>query len=179
MSWILDEAEVTLRSDGYSSVRLSDPNTFAFESETTFGFVIEYDTARDLVERWQAGETGLLSRFAPALRSSGEKAWNVYTVVLTGDASSDPDVLLKITNIEENLRHTRKIPRQSIRAPADVKVALSPLLAIAAQTTLKSESFADRLARRLDAEIGEKASELFLSTADVETVARGFLEGEQ
>ena len=179
MTWILDEAEVTLRADGYSTARLPDVAAFAFENETTFGFLIEFPTTSELVQGWQSQQTSLLERFASALRTSGPKAWNVYTVVLTADETKDSDSVFAVETIEENLQYTRKIPRQAVRTRADVRVALSPLLSIAAQTNLAAESFEDRLARRLESEIGASAAGLFLSDADVETAARGLTEAEK
>jgi hypothetical protein len=172
MSWILDEAEVILRSDNFSTTRVPHDATFAFEDDNVFGFVIEYADAVKLLSDWEVDQSKLLERFAPVLRNSGPKAWNVYTVMLTEGVATDKDATFALESIEENLRHTRKIPRQGVRTPADVKAALAPLLSIALQGNLAAESFEVRLARKLEAEIGVDAAKSFLGDGDEETVAR-------
>ena len=67
----------------FSTTRLPSDVAFAFEDDNVFGFVIEYADAEKLLSNWQADQSKLLERFAPALRNSGPKAWNVYAVMLT------------------------------------------------------------------------------------------------
>jgi hypothetical protein len=179
MSWILDEAEVILRHDRYSTIRLPDIAAFAFEDATVVGFVIEYSTTTRLIHDWKPTQDKLLERFAASLRNSGSKAWNVYNVMLTEDESTEGTSLFALGSIEEDLRHTRKIPRQAVNTPADVRAALAPLLSISRQTSLVTDSFHARLAHRLESEIGPDAARLFLSEADEEAVARKLTENAQ
>jgi hypothetical protein len=179
MTWILDEAEVVLRKDRFSTIRLPDNSAFVFEDETVFGFVVEYSTAKDLLNNWQPNQDKLLERFSAILRNAGAKAWNVYTVLLTEGMTDDAQQTHIFETIEENLRHTRKIPRQNIRTPSDVRAALAPLLAVPTQSILAAESFEVRLTRKLEAEIGAEAAKSFLGEADEETVARLLAEKSQ
>jgi hypothetical protein len=172
MSWILNESEVILRSDNYSTTRLPNDGAFAFEDDNVFGFVIEYGDTEKLISNWLPDQSKLLERFASALRNSGPKAWNVYTVMLTEAVAAAGETVFALESIEENLRHTRKIPRQGVRTPADVKAALAPLLSIAFQRDLGAEPFEARLSRKLEAEIGVDATKSFLGDGDEETVAR-------
>jgi hypothetical protein len=179
MSWILDEAEVLLRADLYSTIRLADTTAISFEDDTLFGFLFVYPTPEQLLASWQADQSRLLERFAPPLRSAATKAWNVYSVFLTEGHSANPDTAFQFEAVEENLQHTRKIPRQAIRSPADVKVALSPILSIVGQRVLGAESFDERLSKRLQQEIGQSATNAFLSDTDEELVARTLAESSQ
>jgi len=179
MTWILDEAELLLRSDKFSTVRIADLSACAFEDTTTFGFTIEYPDVGSLLRNWESNQATLLERFSPALRNGREKAWNVYNVLLTEQTSTNTHEVFLLETIEEDLRHTRKIPRQSVRTQADVRVALAPLLAIVGHRNLKTESFDARLARRLEPELGAVATKSFMGDADEETVARLLAERSQ
>lgn len=176
MTWILDEAEVLLRADGYSTTRLDSGEILAFENDLILGFLFHFATAAELLQGWTAKQNDLLARFSPALRTSGPKAWSVYAIFLTEDNAETSGNVFALERIEEDFKHTRKIPRASVRTPADVRAALLPILGIANQATLAEEPFADRLARRLEAEIGLDATKAFLSGADEEDVARTLAE---
>lgn len=176
MTWILDEAELLLRAEGYSTVRQHEDNLLVFENESLFGFLFVYSTAPELLRRWSGDQTEALARFTPALRTSGPKAWSVYAVFLTEAISDTNEEIFAIEKIEEDFKHTRKIPRTGIRTPADVRAAFSPILSVANLAMLAEEPFGDRLARRLESEIGHDATAAFLSGADEEDVARTLSE---
>ena len=83
------QSEIVLREAGYQTWAWTgaSPPVICFESAALIGFVYVFPTARELLETWEAAQQRVLSRHAPALRTAGAKAWNVYSVLLTSELS--------------------------------------------------------------------------------------------
>lgn len=178
MSWIIDEAQILLADAGYSVMLLDSMSTLAFEDDEVIGFIVQYEDGNELIANFIGDQTDVLKSFSPALRSAGEKAWNVYFVGLTeSDVSSD--VAFEIDQLEFDLTFTRKLARSSIKTISDVKVALAPLLPIESQPHLAAEDLEGRLRSRIVHELGEDVASAFMGSADESTVARTLLEAIQ
>lgn len=176
MSWILDECELVLRGQGYSTLRISGPDALAFEDDVLMGFVLDYASVPELIAKWQVNQTDLLSRFSPALRVVREKAWNVYFCLFTELAPSSPDDRFDLELIEADLQNTRKIPRHSLKTPSDLVTALYPMLPIQSRAQIVGDGFDERLARQLEIVVAGPAANLFLSDAEEAVVGQALIE---
>lgn len=176
MSWILDESELVLRGHGYSTSPIGQPDALAFEDDVLLGFVIDYRSVGELSGNWQSDQDSILRRFSPALRVAKQKAWNVYFCFFTELAPQSAGDRFLMELIEADLSNTRKVPRHSLKAPADIAAALSPVLPIQNRAQLGSDSFEDRLARQLDIAVPGPAAALFLTPADEAVVGQAIIE---
>ena len=143
------QVEIVLRDaqfDTWVSTITPSPVT-CFENAALMGFVHVFDSARALLDEWEARQKHVLARHAAALRAAGTKAWNVYSLFLT--AESAPDQTRAIERIEEDFELTRKIARESVRTVDDVELALLPLISIRSKPSLGVSNFNDRLRSRL------------------------------
>ena len=146
---IATRAEVLLRNAQYDTWSWSamKPPIACFENAVIMGFLHVFPSGRALVEEWEERQKSTLTRFAPALRSCGDKGWNIYSVFLTSD--DDPEFVNAIDRIEENFSFTRKIARWAIQNTRDLETALLPLLSITAVPELGTADFEKRLRRHL------------------------------
>jgi hypothetical protein len=162
---VLSSVQVILRSSGYS-VRLealSKAPLVCFEDETILGFCFSFDQPQDLIERWKAVESEILTRFAPQMRGAGDKAWNVYSVFLC-PSPADPSQKRAINWIEEDLDRTRKIAGSGIANREDLIRLMLPVLPIQYQPALEQIDLTDRLRRRIG-DISPTAAQLALDEA--------------
>lgn len=151
MTDITTDIHEVLRKGGYQTwLAQSDTTSVGFEDDSVMGFVVVFDTAPNLISAWTAVESDLLSRNSPNLRRAGDKAWNVYFVLIAIDEASAAE-RREAKLIEENLERTRKIVHVGIETRADVEVALLPLLPILSTPLLEPEDSVDRLRRRIAA----------------------------
>ena len=168
---IATQAEIVLRDAQFDTWTWTGvkPSVTCFENSSVMGFVHIFETAEELLEGWAASQQTALARHAPAIRSAGAKAWNVYSVFLT----SDPTQLLDraIQRIEEDFSLTRKIARAAIQTPDDVERALLPLISIKAKPLLGASNFETRLRSRLK-DMPTDAVTAFLSDTPAIEVAR-------
>src|SRR5262249_45910911 len=146
----LSTTQVMLRDCGFATHALSadSRSAIAFEDESTVGFTIEFDAPAELLREWKAVETTLLTRYARAFRSAGDKAWNVYSVLLC-PAPADETTARQIRWIEEDLDRTRKIASCGISTREQLSQTLLPLLRIQYQPVLASTDVRTRLLSRL------------------------------
>jgi hypothetical protein len=119
--------------------------------------------------RWSTDQQTVLSRHAAALRSAGQKAWNVYCVFLS--EAESPEAQYKLDQIEEDFSLARKIARCGIRTPDDVARALLSLLRVRTHPVLGDSMFDDRLRTHLQ-EVRSEAIEGLLGTMAPEEIAR-------
>ena len=133
------------------------------------GFLHVFPSGRSLVEEWEERQKSTLAHFTPALRSSGDKGWNVYSVFLTGD--KDPELANAIDRIEENFSFTRKIARWAIQNTRDLEAALLPLRSIATLPELGIASFEDRVRSQLR-EVPSATLRAFMSKRPAHEIAR-------
>ena len=82
---ITDSAEILVAA-GYAVERISTSRreALAFENSVCLGFVFAYDTTEHLLREWTDDSNGVISRYGLSLRRAGEKAWNVYLVLIAG-----------------------------------------------------------------------------------------------
>lgn len=162
---------LVLRGAGFETwpASIGDDAVIAFEDEAVMGFIRLFGSARELLDEWHATEEALLNRYAAYFRAAGEKAWNVYTVLLTAETPTH-DLRREIRWIEENLDRTRKIAAGGVASREDVVAALLPLLPITAKPVMDVEPAADRLARRIKLiapEIGDDALNEGITPAEI------------
>jgi hypothetical protein len=165
---LLAQIQATLNGARYSTwlAEFETLPVICFEDEVIFGFVSVFSKPNDLITRWRATETSFLRRFAPNIRSAGDKAWNVYSVFLCSEAASDTEAR-EIRWIEEDLERTRKLTANGVTTREDVTIALLPLLPLQHQPLLLTDDIKERLTRRIQA-IAPRAAEVAL---DEETPA--------
>lgn len=151
---LLSATQVLLRDAGYT-VRLSEIQKSplaSFEDGTVIGFCSVFEQPTEIINKWRAQETEILTRFAPNFRAGGEKAWNVYCIFLCGVAPSKTEAR-EIAWVEEDLNRTRKIAASGIGARDELVRVLLPVLPIQYQPRLVEND----VAQRLEARIGEIA----------------------
>jgi hypothetical protein len=125
---LLPDVESLLSKAGYRVTRNSAvPSSIAFEDDSLFGLVVEYDTIHSLREGWKKAEQVFLTLHAPSLRRAAQKAWNCYSVHITSDAGSESDIR-SLLPIEEDFKSTRKISRAALSSRKDLIHAFAPLL---------------------------------------------------
>jgi hypothetical protein len=125
---LLPDVESLLSKAGYRMMRNSAvPSSVAFEDDSLFGFVVEYDTINSLQEGWKKAEQVFLTLHAPSLRRADQKAWNCYSIHITSDVGSESDIR-SLLPIEEDFKSTRKIARAALSSRKDLIHALAPLL---------------------------------------------------
>jgi len=168
---ILIQAEILLRDAQYDTWTWTAPTgpVTCFESASVMGFIHLFDSAEALLQGWKANQQLALARHSASLRGAGTKAWNVYSIFLTGNR--DPSRSREIERIEEDFSLTRKIARASISTPEDVENALLPLLSIRSKLLLSASDFETRLRSRLR-DIPSDAVTAFLNDTPADEVAR-------
>ena len=180
MTWLEDEARAILAEAEFATLPVPGAaGTFAFEDETVIGFVRVYSSTDELFANWRFDQEQLLTRFANYLRRAGKKAWNVYLVLFCEEAVATAKAAHELDEVEEDLQFTRKIARVGVAGPADVRVALYPLLPLQTQLRLTAEAFEDRLASRLRLELDEEVLAAFIGDTDEETLAQLLVEVSQ
>ncbi|MEQ1768481.1 MAG: hypothetical protein ABL879_01465 [Devosia sp.] len=150
MTDVLSSVQVVLQSAGYQTwdIPASKTPAVGFEDEAAMGFVCVFESPATLVKTWREAEAALLARFAAQFRLAGEKAWNVYFVLLT-EARATDEQRREVRWIEEDLERTRKLTATGVMTREDVTTALLPLLPILSKPLLAPEDSAERLARRI------------------------------
>lgn len=171
---ILEEARSILESAGYrTALSNSAVDMFHFEDDTILGAVFIHDTVASLLERWQASQDSFLGSNSRSLRLDPVKAWNVYTVHLTTDTGSGPQVT-QAFNIEHDFRGTRKVVRTGVAKRSDVKDALLPLLGVQHRLTLSLKQTTERTKDRLA--LSSAVLVRLLDNTDDTTIAIDLLE---
>jgi hypothetical protein len=165
------QAEVVLRQAGYETWPwLSGPTpAVCFENEAVAGFLHAFDTGEALLAGWRGAQDVALARHASALRIAGDKAWNIYSVLLAREAS--PELAREIERIEEDFSMTRKIARAGIQSAQDLTRALLPLLPLISQPTIIDADYDAQLRDRLK-DVPVHAVTAFLGPVDPADVAR-------
>jgi hypothetical protein len=167
---ILNQAEIALRQAAYETWHWSGgrvPVT-CFENLSLLGFLHVFPSAQSLLSGWEDAQRVALSRFAPALRQSGAKAWNVYSVFLT--EATAPELSKAIEQIEEDFTLTRKIARCGIQSSTELQQSLLSLLPILSQPKLDQADFDERLFSRLK-DMPSNAVSAFIGTVTPRDIA--------
>jgi hypothetical protein len=168
---IATQSEILLREVDYQTRPWSGGAVPAvcFENHVLIGFIHVFKSAEDLLNGWEEAQRVALVRHAVALRSASVKAWNIYSVFLTGDVSQTLE--RRIERIEEDFTLARKIARGGIQTTAELGRALLPLLPIRAQPSLTEEDYGERIRLRLK-DVSADAVTAFLGPVSAEEVAR-------
>lgn len=169
---LLSTSQVLLREAGFS-VRLTSvgkTSVVCFEDEALIGFCSSFGEPQDLLDGWKPFEGEMLNRFAPQIRTAGDKAWNVYCVFLCSTSGNSLQNRA-VAWIEEDLERTRKIAACAVGSREDLIRALLPVLPIQYQPALEHEDLTERLQRRI-ADIAPAAARIALdpSVAPAEVV---------
>jgi len=159
---LISTLQVVLREAGFMTrLRSIDRSPMvSFEDNTVMGFGCVFANPSDLLANWKATEMSLLTRYAPSLRTAGEKAWNVYCLFLCSSVA-DSEQNRQVRWIEEDQNRTRKIAACGVETREDLKRALLPILPLQYQPVLQVEDVTDRLRMRIRA-IAPRASEVVL-----------------
>lgn len=167
---IATQAEIVLRKAGYETWSWSGGpvQVICFENQALMGFLHVFPTAEALLNDWEKAQQVALDRHTAALRSAGAKAWNVYSVFLTGEVSSA--LAGRVERIEEDFTLARKLARVGVQTSAAVVRALLPLLPIRAQPSLGTIDYEKRLRSRLQ-DIPADAVTAFLGSVPAADVA--------
>jgi hypothetical protein len=165
------QAEIVLREAGYETRLRTGPalREICFENECVLGFLHTFSSAHDLLDEWEKAQEIAVNQHMQALRRAGPKAWNVYSVFLTGDR--DPSLVRRVERIEEDFSLTRKIARCGIQTKPDLTGALYPLLPVFSQPAIQDGGYTVRLRARLK-DISPHVMDAFLSSMQPTDVAR-------
>lgn len=146
------------------AVSIAERRVLLFEDATSMGFLFAYDSPSELIRTWEKDSSQAISDHQLGLRRAGQKAWNVYIVLIASDAGDDADSAA-LASIEEDLRGTRKIPRAGISNMSDLHAALLPLLPLQAAPKLEAVDIAAEIRQRAP-ELSSRAMDAFLSGAE-------------
>ncbi len=114
------------------------------------GFVAEFVSVAALLGEWKDAEETFLREHAAELRRDRQKAWNVYSTLLTHERAS-AEQTKRLIAVEEDFQATRKIARAGIAIDRDIDNALGVLLPIRHRVSLSSKNALDLLRDRLSA----------------------------
>lgn len=171
MNNVLHEAQSILMEAKYHIVPFTEDGHeyIAFENNTLFGFLHYYSTIEKLLYSWKQDKDKLLRKFSPRFRLAGPKAWNVYTVLLTSERSTEIQ-FHALQDIEEDLSETRKIARSDLETTDDVRAALLSLLPFSYIPSLPPLDIRQEIAMRAQ-DLPEKALKAFLADEELSKVA--------
>ena len=174
---IIASAEILVAA-GYAVERISAPKreALAFENSVCLGFVFAYDTTDQLLREGADDSKVVIGRYGLSLRRAGEKAWNVYVVLISGGPKNEA-LQASLTELEEDLVGTRKIARDGISSTADLRSAFLALLPIQSAPKLEAVDMPSEIRMRAS-DVDPKGIDAFLSTAD-ESVVLQLLEETQ
>lgn len=169
---IQTQAEIILRSAEYDTWTWGGlPHTVVcFENAALAGFVHVFASGEELLAEWRGAQQTTLSRHSAALRAAGNKAWNVYSVLLS-EAEAVPEIARAVERIEEDFTLTRKIARLGVTTRDALEHALMALTKVAAKPDLEEAQFAMRLRMRLS-DVPERALTAFLGETPAQELAR-------
>lgn len=175
---LIDQAQVLLRDAGYTTLPVDGTRqcVLRFEDDIVLGFLCVFPDVTTLLSGWSAAQKAGLTRFAPQLRLSRDKAWNVYTIFIT-EAVAQATEEQEINRIEEDFAATRKIARASIKSPDDLQRALLPLLPLGKSEDFSVSDYVSKLRSRLSM-LPHLAVEAMLSSAGPEEIVRILMDGK-
>lgn len=162
---ITAQAQVFLRNSAFRTRELKGDDALRvfFENSSLIGFLYVFESSKDLISNWEKYQATTINKYSAALRRTGNKASNVYSVFLTHD-EANAETERRIANIEEDLTQTRKIARAKVRDRDDLRDALLPLLGISVRPVIEDSDFQERLRSKLR-DISDEALGGFLGEA--------------
>lgn len=183
MNETLQQCSTVLTEAGFA-VRLSTVHaagedaellTLVFEDATVLGFILVYETAAELIERWRSDSARVAMRHRDSLRIAERKAWNAYLVLIAQRAASFNEAQL-LGQIEQDLEGLRKITKAGVTGIAGTHATLLPLLPFSAAPVLDPIDMPAEIRVR-SSELEARLVEAFLSNAK-EDVVQQLLEEE-
>ena len=165
VSSVLEEAGFT-----WFAVDAETNNCLAFENHASFGFLHIYEEIDGLMSNWKADSENAFSKFRFQIKSSGEKAWNAYSVFLAFEQPNAQHAAL-LARIEEDLSGTRKIARAVSTTYDKIRLGLLPLLRIQSLPVLEPVDIVAEIRTRAVG-LPAKAVEAFLLRAPNSEVLR-------
>jgi len=147
---LLTSSLTILRENGFETrlIQIGASTVASFEDDTLLGFIYTFDTTDEMIHGWRAAEQSFLRAQAMRFRAAGEKAWNVYCVLLCASSGNAKEVR-QIGWIEEDLERTRKLASCGVATRSDLARVLLPLLSLQQTPVLQSEKYEQRLLRRI------------------------------
>lgn len=172
------DTEILLRDAGYQTWPWEERPVpvVCFEDDTILGFVHIFDSAEMIEGQWESAQSAALTRFRPALRGAGEKAWNVYSIFLTV-APVDQKIDILLDRIEEDFHLTRKIARAGVKSQGALREALLPILPIRNRPEINKSNIEVRLEESLS-KIHPAGANAFLKKAKAADVAQILAEDQ-
>lgn len=146
MTDILSTVQILLRQAFYSTqlTAVADRPVLAFEDDSIIGFVTEFESVGELIRDWKNFERTLIEHFGRAFKDAGDKAWNVYTVMLCASNSTSEEAR-EVSWIAEDLERTRKLAACGVVSRDQVLRVIYPLLPLQHQPNLTTEDISERL----------------------------------
>lgn len=164
---ILSDVRGTLEAAGFATfLPRPDALTIHFEDLSVLGQVRLFEAGQDIVAAWQQTQDEFLRHNAVRLAADANKAWNLYTVLLSRQRASD-EVASRLHAIEEDFRGTRKIARAGLQSRRDIVDALAPILPLQHVVPVGLADARTRLLERLSALDPSLATLLTESKAEV------------
>lgn len=175
MTDIDKQAEIVLRNARYDTWTWPGETgpVVCFENNSVIGFLHVFPTARELLDGWEERQKRTLSRCAASLRSSGSKAWNVYSVFLSPE--NPGELARSIERLEEDFSQTRKIARAGVRSKEQLERALLPLLSIRTKPLLDAADVESRIRARLK-NVPDEITAALLAETGSSDIARMLVE---
>lgn len=169
---LLEESQRLLEGVDISTsfVKTARGAALAFEGLNVLGFIFAYPDPAHLLDEWNSDANTAISEHQLNLRRAQIKAWNTYTVFLSG-AAGDIGEQVAVNAIEEDLKGTRKIARVGIGDVAELRSALLPLLPIQNHPRLKAVDMPAEIRLRTT-ELPHRAVEAFLSGVQETSIAQ-------
>ncbi len=151
MTDVLEVAGEVLSEASYQTwaMSLGSRSGLGFEDANILGVAFEFDTVDGLVDGWRDVEEAMLARYGNSFRRAGEKAWNVYCVLLTAEAATEGQARA-IRSLEEDLEQTRKLAGHSLTSREQVRSCLLPILPLVSKPELSAIDATKRLSVRLE-----------------------------
>lgn len=175
MSNLLDNADAVLSQAGYDVQRSArSPDLLLFENDSVLGFLFGYPTVSNLMGSWASDADAIAAERRFQLRAAGQKAWNVYLVLLAEHSTTYAEVVA-LSLIEEDLSGMRKIARGNVSNSIAVREALLPLIAIQARPELPPVDMPAEIRLRTT-ELPQEAVDAFLSSAPDAVIAQSLEE---
>lgn len=178
MTTLLTQADTILSENGFTVRKraLHDTEYLGFEDGTIVGFLFTYSTTSELLSNWENDAQVAINTERLALRRAGQKAWNVY-VVLLAQTPSENFESVALTVIEENLSGARKIARAGVLGSIVLKEALLALLPLQTPPRLEAVNSIAEIEKRTTA-LDPHIMEAFFAKAS-QAVLLSAMEGPQ
>jgi len=125
---LLSDIRSVLEGAGYATFSPRPDSTFLyFEDISIMGYLQILPSVKEIINNWEGIQDGFLKTNASRFQRDAQKAWNLYTILLTSQVGENEEVA-NLLEIEEDFRSTRKIMRAGIVTRGDVLTVLSPIL---------------------------------------------------